>query len=81
MAAPNEPENGSYVAVLMGVVVSVFRRDDRLGQDAGNDYNWVLVSGREDRFDASPRSWAEVCSYGPVAYVGAFIDRRVKEAA
>jgi len=73
----SEPENSSYAAVLIRDRVWVYRRDDAFAQAEGDDYNWVLVSGLEENDDGSPCTWAELCGFGMVAYVGKFIDRCV----
>lgn len=74
----SEPENGSYVAVQIRNRVWVYQRDDAFAEAEGDAYNWVLVSGLEENDDGSPCTWAELCTFGPVAHVGAFIDCSAK---
>jgi hypothetical protein len=51
--------------------VQVYRRDDATA-DLGR--NWRRLGG-----DSGRKTWAGLCALGPIAYVGVFVDRSVKE--
>ena len=89
MAERREPQPGgtataqrrnlSYVLLLdvrKGRPV-VYRRDDRYAKAEGEpERNWRLVSTLGPDEDGSDLAWKELVELGPIAYVGAFVDRR-----
>jgi hypothetical protein len=79
--ASDEPEDGSYVAVLTCDDVWPYRRNDDLAARLTPARRWILQTPGEVA-DFAPdwsMSWPELCTVGPVAYVGAFVDRSGKE--
>lgn len=79
----DEPEDGSYAAVLTGDDVWPYRRNDDLAARLSTERRWTLQAPAEVA-DFAPEwsmSWPELCAVGPVAYVGQFVDRSGKEVA
>lgn len=73
MSDLNEPEDGSYVAVRVRSGVQVMHRDDVVANHPSRRWMTITAQGLVQKW---AMSWTEVCALGPVAYVGAFVDRR-----
>jgi hypothetical protein len=78
----DEPANGGRVAVDTLDDIRLYRRDDAYAEaEEQPERNWRLVSRLGDDEDGSDLTWAELTELGPIAYVGVFVDRRVKAEA
>ena len=74
-----EPENLTYVAVLdvhLNRGVFYHRDDDYARAENQPERNWRLVSALRHGEYGSDLAWKELVELGPIAYVGAFVDRR-----
>jgi hypothetical protein len=80
--AGDEPANDERVAVDMLDDIRLYRRDDSYAQAEDQpERNWRLVSRLGDDEDGSDLTWRELTELGGIAYVGQFVDRRVKAEA
>lgn len=74
MTATAEPANNEWVAVQLRtgpVAVRVFQRLDHAEMDGRR---WWM-DGFPGGVGATACTWPELCELGPIAYVGAFVDR------